>query len=55
MRKDKLKGLESKYWDGKSTLNDERTLESDTSDPYFKKLKEAKEEQIDWSFDKFLY
>lgn len=55
MRKDKLKGLENKYWDGKSTLKDERTLKTDTNDAYFRKLKEAKAEQMDWSFDKFLH
>lgn len=55
MNKDRLQDLESKYWEGKSSLNDEQYLKAQKNDPYFKGLKAVKEEQLEWSFDDFLH
>lgn len=55
MSKDRLEDLENKYWKGKSSLEDEQSLKAREDNVYFKKLKAAKEEQLEWGFDEFLF
>lgn len=52
MKKDNWKKAKDKYWEGKSSLQEDRSLLSE--DAYFQKLEEAKAEKLDWTFDDFL-
>lgn len=52
MKKGKWKKARDKYWEGKSSLQEERSLLSE--DSYFQRLEETKMEKLDWTFDDFL-
>lgn len=52
MKKGKWKKARDKYWEGKSSLQEDRSLLSE--DSYFQRLEEAKMEKLDWTFDDFL-
>lgn len=52
MKKDNWKEVKDKYWQGESSLKEERQLKDKGS--YFESLQEAKAEKMDWSFDEFL-
>lgn len=54
MSKDRLEDLENKYWEGKSSLEDEKFLKATEDDSYFKGLKTIKDEQLMWNFDDFI-
>lgn len=55
MKKDRLKDLEDRYWEGKTSLADEQCLKEVRDNTYFKSLKAAKKEQMDWGFDDFIH
>lgn len=54
MKKDKSTELEGNYWEGISSLEQERNLKEQGSDVYFNGLKEAKAHEMDWTFDDFI-
>lgn len=52
MKKDNWKEVKDKYWQGKSSLKEERLLKD--KGYYFERLQEAKAEKMDWTFEEFL-
>ena len=54
MNNDRQDASEKRFWDGKSSLNEERLLKSNSDDAYFNALKDAAEEKMDWRFEDFM-
>jgi hypothetical protein len=54
MKRDRSTDLEDKYWNGTSSLEEERRLKRQKKLDYFGGLKEAKHERMDWAFADFV-
>ena len=54
MKKLKLEDNETKFWLGESSLQEEKSLKSETENPYFEALKQEGREKMDWGFEDFL-
>ncbi len=53
MKKEELDRLKAKYWEGKTSLEEERRLKELEEEEFFTMLKEP-EEKMDWNFDDFM-
>lgn len=54
MNNDRQDASEKRFWEGKSSLDEERLLKSNSDDAYFNAMKDAAEEKMDWSFEDFM-
>jgi len=54
MKKGRLKDLEDRYWEGKTSLEEEKYLKSMAEDPFFQVLSEQQKNQLEWRFENFL-
>lgn len=54
MKNDKWNAIKAKYFQGLSSLAEEKDLKRQSEDPYFHTLKEEGQESMDWDFDQFL-
>ncbi|MFD1769164.1 hypothetical protein [Sphingobacterium suaedae] len=54
MRKDKSTELLDNYWNGISSVEEERQLKKQKNEAYFQALKDSRNERMEWSFDEFL-
>ncbi len=43
-----------KYWEGVSSLNEERSLKRESDNPYFEELDKLAKSEMDWEFDDFM-
>lgn len=46
--------MDKKYWEGISSLNEERSLKQKSDNPYFEELDELAKSEMDWEFDDFM-
>lgn len=46
--------MDKKYWEGISSLNEERSLKSESDNPYFEELDKLAKSEMDWEFDDFI-
>ncbi|WP_133641113.1 hypothetical protein [Sphingobacterium paludis] len=54
MKKDRSTKMEDKYWEGISSLQEEKILKTNADEPYFNGLNELSEEKMDLEFDTFM-
>jgi len=54
MKKDKSIKIEDKYWEGISSLKEEKMLKSKGDEPYFDALNELSKEKMDLEFESFM-
>lgn len=54
MKSDKLNQYKSKYFEGTSSIEEEKFLLEEAKDSYFDHLSETKKEEMNWDFDDFL-
>ncbi|KGE13628.1 hypothetical protein [Sphingobacterium deserti] len=54
MKKDKSTKIEDRYWEGVSSLEEEKILKSQKDEPYFDGLNELSKEKMDLEFDSFM-
>ncbi len=53
MKKEELDKLKSKYWEGKTSLQEERRLKAQHEEDFFALLR-SPQQKMDWEFDDFL-
>lgn len=46
--------MDEKYWEGKSSLNEEKTLKNESEDSYFEGLAKLSTEKMKWEFADFM-
>lgn len=46
--------MDKKYWEGISSLNEERSLKQESDNPYFEELDKLAKSEMDWEFDDFM-
>lgn len=54
MKKDRSTGMDDKYWEGISSLREERTLKGRADKPYYKGLDQLSNEEMKWDFEDFM-
>lgn len=54
MKKDKSTEMDDRYWEGISSLNEERKLKEQKNQSYFNGLDEIAKEEMKWDFEDFM-